>query len=66
MYNNIEKYNKLTMEPFNGIFHSINMFQFYSTTSPVLCTINKKPLNERKEDILYLWLLQCIMLYQKM
>ena len=54
------------MGPFNAIFHFINMFQFYSTASPVLCTINKKPLNERKEDILYIWLLQCIMFYQNM
>ena len=39
------------------------LYQFYSFTSPVLFTKTNKR-NERKEDFLYIWLLQCIMLYK--
>ena len=43
---------------------SVRLFQFYSMTSPVFfSTKNNKLWDERKEDFLYIWLLQRIMLY---
>ena len=41
------------------------LWQFYSIASPVLFTENNKLWNRRKEDFLYIWMLQCITLYQR-
>ena len=43
----------------------VTLFQFYSFTSPVLCTKNNKLWTERKEYFLYIWMLHCIALYQR-
>ena len=53
------------MMPFFIPFSCVTLCQFYSINSPVLFTKNNKFSNERKEDFLYLWLLQCITLYQR-
>ena len=52
----------------NGIFPSIHLchtLSIYSITSPALFTKNNKLWNEKKEDLLYIWLLQSIKLYQR-
>ena len=41
----------------------VTLFQFYSTTSPVLFTKNNKLWNQWKDDFLSIWLLQRITLY---
>ena len=46
-------------------FTSVSHCQFNSVTFPVLFTENNKLWNERKEYFLYIWLLQCIMLYRR-
>ena len=46
-------------------FTQVTLCQFYSFTSAVLFTKNNKLWNERKNHLLYLWLLQRITLYPK-
>ena len=48
----------------NGIFHPIQLCQFYSSTFPVPFTKLKKSQNRRTEDSLHIWLLQRILLYK--
>ena len=46
-------------------FSSVTLCQSYSISPPVLFTKINKPWNERKEDFLYMQLLQRITLYQR-
>ena len=46
-------------------FTLAKLSKFYSITSPELFNKNKKLWNERKEDFLYIWLIQRIKLYQR-
>ena len=41
-------------------FTNVTFCQFYSITSPVVFTKNNKLWNKRKDNFLYIWLLQCI------
>ena len=45
-------------------FIFVKLSNFYSVTSPVLFTKNKKLWNERKDDFLHIWLFQRITLYR--
>ena len=43
----------------------VKLSQFYSITSPVLFTKNKKLWNDRNKDFLHIWVFQRITLYQR-
>ena len=59
-----KKYVTCTMTFFTP-FTFVKPCQFYSSTSPILFTKNDKLWNERKENLLYIWLFQPISLYQR-
>ena len=63
IYKNMTINNSFPM----GLFkkYVITLREFYFITSPVLFTKNNKLLNHRKEDFLYIWLFQCVKLYQR-
>ena len=60
-----KRYLHICIMAFFISFPCVTLCQFYSVTSPVLFTKNNKLSNERKDNFLYIWLLQRITLYQR-